>query len=147
MGSDEGIAVVAACPDQFGERLGRGDPRARPAPGVWSPAEYTWHLVDVLRIGTERLWTLSADPGSGIPCFDENALAEARHYPALSAPVALVALRQAAATWCDVARSTPPGAATPHPEWGSAGASTVIRRNAHEAHHHALDLDGPGVRR
>ena len=41
---------------------------------------YVWHLVDVLRIGTERLLTLTYDPGRGIACWDENALAEARRY-------------------------------------------------------------------
>ncbi len=55
MGPAERIEVVAACPDRSAELLALGDPRARPAPGVWSPSEYTWHLVDVLRIGTERL--------------------------------------------------------------------------------------------
>jgi hypothetical protein len=36
-----------------------------------------WHLVDVLRIGTEPLFALTYDPGRGITCWDENALAEA----------------------------------------------------------------------
>jgi hypothetical protein len=30
------------------------------------PALYVWHLVDVLRIGTERLFALTHDPGRGI---------------------------------------------------------------------------------
>jgi hypothetical protein len=35
---------------------------SRPGAGVWSPSEYVWHLVDVLRIGAERLWLVSTDP-------------------------------------------------------------------------------------
>ena len=33
-------------------------------PGLWSASRYVWHTVDVLRFGTERLWTISADPPS-----------------------------------------------------------------------------------
>ena len=29
-----------------------------PAPGVWPPVGYLWHVVDVLRFGAERLWML-----------------------------------------------------------------------------------------
>jgi hypothetical protein len=31
---------------------------------------YLWHLVDVLRIGNERLLTLTRDPRRGITCWD-----------------------------------------------------------------------------
>ncbi len=60
---------------------------------------YVWHLVDVMRIGTERLLTLTYDPGRGITCWDENALAEVRRYQQLSPVVGLIVLRSAAQAW------------------------------------------------
>ncbi len=62
----------------------------------WSASMYVWHLVDVLRIGTERLLTLTHDPDRGITCWDENALAEARHYKQLLPAVGVIMLRSAA---------------------------------------------------
>lgn len=114
--------------------------RRSPGPGMWSAAEYVWHLVDVLRIGRERLWTLRWDPGAGIPCWDENALAVARRYPALSTAVGLRALEDAAAGWVSAALETDPAARTTHPMFGVLTRDDVIRRNAHEMHHHLLDV-------
>ena len=64
----------------FGEVLSRIDPAAEVQPGLWSASRYVWHTVDVLRMGTERLWTISADPAFGVPAFDENVMADTRSY-------------------------------------------------------------------
>src|SRR5690348_5172792 len=81
------IAVVASGPDSARAAL-QGVPQVDLRRGDrWSAAMYLWHLVDVVRIGTERLMTLVLDPAAGIPCWDENALAEARRYPQLSVVV------------------------------------------------------------
>ena len=103
---------------------------------------YVWHLVDVLRIGSERLLTLTLDPERGIPCWDENALARERRYEQLSPAVALKVLRTAAREWVEVAVLVPDAAEVRHAEFGSLGALEIIRRDAHEVHHHVLDLTG-----
>ncbi len=41
----------------FGEVMSRVDPSLAVQPGLWSASRYVWHTVDVLRFGTERLWT------------------------------------------------------------------------------------------
>lgn len=107
----------------------------------WSAAMYVWHLVDVLRIGAERLLTLSHDPGRGIACWDENALAEARRYQQLSPVVGLTVLRSAAKEWAETAKSAPGDVEVGHPRFGSLGALEIIRRNAHEVQHHLLDIN------
>src|SRR5215470_13801586 len=81
----------------------------------WSAAMYVWHLVDVLRIGTERLLTLTHDPSRGIACWDENALAEARRYQQLSPAVGLIMLRSAAEAWTTIAAVTPADTQVHHP--------------------------------
>jgi DinB superfamily len=144
---EEAIALVATAPRRYADLLEEDPPLPVPPPGVWSVKSYLWHMVDVLRIGTERLWTLELDPEAGIPCWDENALAEARCYDRLSLPVGLTALGRAAGEWEEAARRTDTEAVVDHPLFGSLTASDVIRRNAHEAHHHELDIKrGLGAR-
>jgi hypothetical protein len=109
--------------------------------GRWSASMYVWHLVDVLRIGTERLFTLTHDPGLGIACWDENALAEARRYRQLSPSVGLIILRSAARDWAEAASTAPAEATVRHPQFGNLGALEIIRRNAHEVHHHLMDIN------
>jgi hypothetical protein len=108
---------------------------------TWSASQYVWHLVDLLRISSERLLTLIHDPGSGITGFDENALTEARHYGQLSTAVGLISLRMAARDWAETARNAPAEANVTHDELGEMGALEIIRRTAHEVHHHLMDID------
>jgi hypothetical protein len=136
----DAIALVADAPTLFGEVATRPDATTRPEPGVWSPAEYAWHMVDVLRIGTERLWTAMIDPDAGIPCWDENALAAVRRYSALSPRVGVRALGDAVRSWREAAAQISPQATVEHAEFGTISAADIIRRNAHEAYHHARDI-------
>jgi hypothetical protein len=133
-GPDAATAALAGVPDPM-RRTG-----AR-----WSASMYVWHLVDVLRIGAERLLTLAHDPGRGVTCWDENALAQVRRYQQLSPGVGLIALRSAAREWAQAARAAPSDAEVSHPEFGPLGAVDIIRRNAHEVRHHVLDISrSPG---
>jgi hypothetical protein len=124
----------------FGAVLSRIDPSAAVDPGLWSASRYVWHTVDVLRFGTERLWTISADPSFGVPIWDENVVAEVRSYDELSPMVGLIALISAAETWRTASLEAPHGVVTPHPEAGAIGAFDVVQRNAHEVCHHPWDV-------
>jgi hypothetical protein len=124
----------------FGEVLSRIDPAQEVEPGLWSASRYVWHTVDVLRFGTERLWTLSADPTFGVPSFDENVLADIRAYDQLSPVVGLIALITAARAWRTAALETPHDVSTPHPDAGSVCAFDIVQRNAHEVCHHLWDV-------
>ena len=84
---------------------------------------------------------LDHDPGRGIPCWDENALAEARRYQQLSPAVGLVVLRSATREWTNVASNAPIETVINHPQFGTLGAVEIIRRNAHEVHHHLMDIN------
>jgi hypothetical protein len=136
----EAVALVAAGPGRAAAALaGVPDPLRRDGER-WSASMYVWHLVDVLRIGTERLLTLAIDPARGIPCWDENALAEVRRYQQLSPGVGLVVLRSAAREWAQAAEAGPVTAEVSHPQFGTLTAVDVIRRNAHEVRHHLMDI-------
>lgn len=138
---EESIALVDGSPPRLASLI-VGAERAtdRPAEGVWSPSEYLWHLVDVLRIGRERLLTIATDPTAGIPCWDENALAEVRNYGALSPAVGLIAYEGVVGEWVVTARTVPAGASVEHAQDGTMTAGDIMRRNAHEVAHHELDI-------
>src|SRR5215469_14046762 len=89
----DAIDLVAQVPDAAAAALTRTRDPTQRSGDRWSASMYLWHLVDGLRIGTERLLTLTCDPGRGLPCWDENALAEARRYQQLSPAVGLIVLR------------------------------------------------------
>ena len=124
----------------FGEVIVRIDPSAAVEPGLWSASRYVWHTVDVLRFGTERLWTISADPSFGVPRWDENVMADVRAYDELSPAVGVIALISAARAWREAALEAPEAVTTPHPEAGEISAFDIVRRNAHEVSHHLWDV-------
>jgi hypothetical protein len=124
----------------FGEVLSRIEPSDAVEPGLWSASRYVWHTVDVLRFGTERLWTISADPSFGVPVWDENVVAEVRSYDQLSPMVGLVALIQAAHDWREAALEAPRDVPTWHAEAGELYAFAIVQRNTHEVCHHLWDV-------
>jgi hypothetical protein len=124
----------------FGSALTRIDPNDSVAPGLWSASRYVWHTVDVLRFGTERLWTISADPSFGVPTWDENVVAQVRSYDQLSPIVGLIALIAAAEAWRTAAFEAPRDVSTPHAEAGAICAFDVVQRNTHEVWHHLWDV-------
>ena len=136
----DAIDLVAQVPDAATDAITRIPDPAQHTGDRWSASMYLWHLVDVLRIGTERLLTLTHDPRRGIICWDENALAEARRYQQLSPVVGLIVLRSAAQAWVTAAAAAPADIQVRHPQFGTLGALEIIRRNAHEVHHHLMDI-------
>jgi hypothetical protein len=124
----------------FGAVLSRIDPAAAVEPGLWSASRYVWHTVDVLRFGTERLWTISADPSFGVPSWDENVVAEVRSYDELSPVVGLIALMDAAESWRTAAFEAPQDVSTSQAATGALRAFDIVQRNAHEVCHHLWDV-------
>jgi hypothetical protein len=141
IGVPDAIVLVAGSPERVRKLLeGAEDATKRPSPGVWSPNGYLWHLVDVLRIGAERLLTASLDPTAGIPCWDENALAEVRRYDSLSPKVGLSVYHSTVTDWVAIAEAAPPASSVAHARFGVVTAEDLVRRNAHEVEHHELDI-------
>lgn len=107
----------------------------------WTPSEYLWHLVDVLRIGTERLWLATYDTTTRIFCWDQDGLAKLRKYSELSPVVGAVALEEARRGWAAAARSAPPSVELVDDASGPMPVANVIRHTGHEVIHHRLDID------
>ena len=141
MSPEAAIAAVEALPDQFatqladrsGEELGPG--------ATWSAKAYVFHVADNLRIFAERLEGVAAGGSTAIAPYDENQLAAARDYEAMSLPSALWSLRTAAAVWVQASRAA---LIRPtlyqHPERGELTAAEIVRGPAHDALHHFWDV-------
>ena len=137
---DEAVGLVEGAADRYAGVFSDGIGSRCEDPGRWSATGYLWHVVDVLRFGTERLWTLTLDAGLGVPGWDQDAMAAVRHYDRLSTTVGLRALGVAARDWVEAASEAPRAAQVEHPVLGTLTTEDSIRRNGHEVHHHALDI-------
>jgi hypothetical protein len=136
---DDAVGIVGRAPSWFAKAFD-GASFAAPPPGVWTAAAYLWHVVDVVRFGTERLWSLSLDPAAGLPAWDADVMAAARSYDARSVRVGLHALEVATEDWLVAARVVPRYVTSLHPEFGPIDARSSVVRNAHEVVHHVLDV-------
>jgi DinB superfamily len=139
----DGVQTVTETADRLAGLLDGIPPRGaavRPAVDVWSPAEYLWHVVDVLRFGTERLWTLRLEPDAGVMPWDADLATELRARSPFSLAVGLHALRDGVRAWTIAALEAPADLTVNHPELGPMDAATMVRRNAHELVHHERDI-------
>lgn len=139
---EQAVAVVAKGPQRLSDALALVAFPTRRSGARWSASMYVWHLVDVMRIGTERLLTLDRDPQRGIPCWDENELATVRKYDRLSPAVGLAVFELETGVWLGVAATVPTEAVVEHATFGELGALELARRLAHEVHHHTMDVAG-----
>jgi hypothetical protein len=139
MSLEEAVAVVATAPDTFTELLAGADGSERLPALTWPVVAYVAHVADNLRIWAERLAGLAAGDDRPVARYDQDLLAEARHYREISLAGALWSLGRAAADWTGaVARAT--GVTLVHPDRGPQSLLDVARSNAHDTRHHGWDV-------
>ena len=141
MPRQDAIAVVAEAPGRFSAIFADGPGEPSVDPERWSAIGYLWHVVDVLRFGTERLWMITLDADHGTRGWDQELLAAGRRYESLSPVVGQYALERAVDEWLRAVDAAPDNGSIEHPELGLITTDRSIVRNAHEAHHHALDAE------
>src|SRR3954454_7543995 len=140
------IAAVEELPDKFDAALAghTGDeraPHANPGRPSWSAKAYVFHVADNLRIFAERLQGVFAGAPTTLAAYDQDQLAEARDYEAMSLPSALWSVRTATVTWAAAARESLSRPTTyQHAERGELNAAEITRGPAHDALHHYLDV-------
>jgi hypothetical protein len=150
------VDLVRVVPDRYAELLDGSAGTVHGAGLAWSATAYVCHVADNLRIWAERLAGASAAvaapraPGAAGPpgapnvvaAYDENRLAEARAYEAVPIAGALWSLRRAVGDWLDaVTLATAQRTVLVHPERGEMTVGDVARSNAHDAYHHAWDVE------
>jgi DinB superfamily len=151
-GFDAGATSVSDVPDlvddvlaRFGARLADPDATTRPAPAIWSTAEYGCHVRDVCLIFDERLRAMLVEDD---PLFanwdqDETALAQGywRQPPARVGAELSAAGAQISATIRDVTGEQ--AARSGRRSNGSVfTVETLIQYFAHDLVHHGHDIGG-----
>lgn len=138
---EDAIAAVTAVPDRLGALL-EGRTGAEMAPdATWSAKAYVFHVADNLRIFAERLEGVFAGGPGNLAAYDENELAAARDYEAMSLQSALWSVRNAVGIWSAAARESLTRRNTYlHAERGELSAAEITRGPAHDALHHLWDV-------
>src|SRR5580658_2354418 len=136
------VSVVVAIPDSLTELLSgkTGDERHRDL--AWPVVAYVCHVSDNLRIWAERLAGVALGDDGAVAPYDQDLLAQARRYQDVSLAGALWSLERAAGDWrhaVDTADQV--GITLVHPERGENSLLDVVRTNAHDARHHAWDIE------
>jgi hypothetical protein len=112
----------------------------RPAPQVWSPNEYIWHLVDIFRLSAEWMHDIRALDHPTHYAIDTDALAELRGYNRLPLQTGLWSLEQSCRLFIAEAAVTSPDRTCYYHDWQDVTAARVVSFLAHEAVHHLFDL-------
>jgi hypothetical protein len=140
------IEAVEALPEKFDALLAgcTGDETAsdaRPGEPIWSAKAYVFHVADNLRIFAERLEGVFAGAQPTLAAYDQDELAVARAYEAMSLPAASWSLRDATGTWSAAARESLTRHDTYlHAERGELSAAEITRGPGHDALHHYWDV-------
>ncbi len=134
------LEAVASAPDRFHAAFDVESLTRAVAETAWNPAQYLWHVVDVIRYGTERLLALDLDAANGAMAWDADEAMHLRRRSPMSIVVGLAALELAVRQWAVVAESVSDEKQIRHPEFGMMDALLMCRRNAHEVVHHEWDV-------
>lgn len=137
------IRVVSRFPDRVYELIEglEGVAYQRPKPDVWSPNEYVWHVADVFSIFSEWLHIIRTHDHPTYATIDGDALANVRGYAERPIDTGAWALWNAVATFVQEAASADPERLVLCKGWREVSAAEVIAFAAHEATHHASDLE------
>lgn len=137
--------LVVDAAERFARALERRDADVRPAPGTWSPIEYTLHVADVCEVMTARLHAILDSDGAGVEFddWDQDRAAVDKEYWKSNSHAAQVLVHEraegAARAWAEVAED--------RWEWpglrsnGSAfTVASLARYFAHDVVHHLHDV-------
>jgi hypothetical protein len=112
----------------------------RPAPEVWSPHEYIWHLADIFRLSAEWMHDIRTLDHPTHYAVDTDALAALRGYSRLPLETGLWSLEQSCGLFIAEAAVTEPTRPCYYHDWQDVTAAQVVSFLTHEAVHHLFDL-------
>jgi len=139
--SDEAIGLVAELPRRFSTVLEGSDGSERHPELGWSAVAYTCHVTDNLRIWAERIAGARLSGVLEVAGYDQDLLAQARHYDEVALSGALWSLSSAVELWLESVRA---GLASHvvlnHATRGRMTIADVTRANGHDGSHHVWDV-------
>jgi hypothetical protein len=135
------VDLVAGLADRYAELLAGCDGRARHPDLEWNAGGYVCHVTDNLRIWAERLAGAARGDATTVPGYDADLLGRARGYNQIPVDGALWSLGRAAQSWTDaVGLATRAEVVLHHAGRGEQRVDDVVSNNAHDAFHHAWDI-------
>jgi hypothetical protein len=139
---DAANAVVVAAPAVIGALFDGRDGRQRGAGLEWTAAGYVCHVGDSIRVWSERLASVALGDGTLVGEYDQDVLAEARHYDQVGVRGALWSLERAVLDWsAAVELASTTGFTMAHPEVGEMSLHDVVLIRAHDVTHHTRDVE------
>lgn len=136
------IVEVETLPERFTALLDGRTGDERPPGATWSAKAYVFHVADNLRVFAERLEGVFAGAPDTLAAYDQDQLAAARDYEAMSVQSALWSVRDAVAGWASASRQAlaRPARTYRHAERGVLTAAEITRGPGHDAVHHCFDV-------
>lgn len=139
---DDAVAIMEAVPPTDEAALEGASGTEQHPDRSWSVGAYVCHVANNLRIWAERLAGVAAGAPPDVALYDENELAIARRYEEIPLQGALWTLRRAVDNWlAAIEEARVAGVVLRHPVRGALSLAEVAGANAHDAVHHAWDLD------
>ncbi|NGO11700.1 hypothetical protein G5C60_29920 [Streptomyces sp. HC44] len=138
----DAVAQVSRVPERYAGLLkGRRGDEFHPEL-AWNVTAYVSHVTDNLRTWAERLVGARLSGARRVPGYDQDLLAKARCYNDIVLEGALWSLQGAARAWVEsVSAALDEGVVLEHAARGIQRAEDVARNNAHDAAHHAWDIE------
>ena len=139
----EAVRLLQGLPATFRTLLTRSTGSESYPDLLWGPTAYVCHVADNLRAWAEGLAAgVRTGAEVAVPGYDPDLLAEARRYSRIAPEAALWSLERAAAVWAEtVTEALERGVVLLHAARGVQRAQDVARNNAHDAYHHAWDVE------
>lgn len=142
MSASDAADLIEGIPARYASALESVAGDSRPPGTTWTVTAYVMHVADNFRIWAERLAGLALGDPKVVP-YDQDELAAVRGYDGLSLVTAIWSLDRALGDWRAAWELAADAGALvlPHPEIGEQPLAGVIQLVAHDAHHHAWDLE------
>jgi hypothetical protein len=140
--AEDAIELTAGVPARYRALLEHATGYERHPDLSWNASAYVSHVADNLRMWAERLAGIRISGQHRAPAYDQDLMAEARHYNEIDKAAALWALDHAVSLWLDgVTSALALGLEVDHATRGVMSATDIIRANTHDAYHHAWDIE------
>ena len=140
--SAQAVALVQQLSTMYAARLESSTGTETCAQLDWSVSAYVCHVVDNLRIWSERLAGARLSGESRVTGYDQVLLGVARRYEVINLRAALWSLDWAVREWSESLRAAlVAGTELRHSDRGRQSVEEVARNNAHDAIHHLWDIE------
>ena len=139
---EDALTLVTTLPARYRELTASASGTERHPDLGWNVTQYVSHVVDNLRMSAERMVGALESGDHAVGVDDPDALAIARRYDQVRLPGALWSLENSVAAWiAAMGRAFDADLVLQHETRGEQTAGETAIANAHDAFHHAWDVE------